>query len=60
MEAALIVPSAIVLIVLTCLVIAALSFVGAIAVLSLYALVKPHISSLLDAWNDWFDRRMGC
>ena len=35
MEAVLIVPSAIVLIVLACLAIAALSFVGAIAVLSL-------------------------
>ncbi|THG36854.1 hypothetical protein [Adlercreutzia caecimuris] len=60
MEAVLFVPAAIIFIVLICLAIAALAFIGSIAVLSLYALVKPHISSLLDAWNDWFDRRTGC
>ena len=28
--------------------------------MTLYALVKPHISHLIDAWTDWFDRRTEC
>lgn len=29
-----------------------------LAFTSLYALVKPHIAPLVDAWIDWFDRRV--
>ncbi len=59
MEAVIAILGAFALIVLMCVVMTAGMFVGIIAVMSVWALVKPHISRLCDAWSDWFERRTG-
>ena len=33
---------------------------GVLACATLWALVKPWIGGLIDAWVDWFERRTGC
>ena len=32
----------------------------AVVCMTLWALVKPSISALIDRWVDWFDRRTSC
>lgn len=34
--------------------------VAAFVCMTAWALVKPHLSGLIDAWLDWFERRTGC
>lgn len=34
--------------------------VAAFVCMTAWALVKPHLSGLIDAWIDWFERRTGC
>ncbi|WP_217969016.1 hypothetical protein [Adlercreutzia caecimuris] len=34
--------------------------VTTVACMALWALVKPPLSGLIDAWMDWFERRTGC
>lgn len=34
--------------------------IAVVVCMTLYALVKPHISHLIDAWIDWVERRTGC
>lgn len=34
--------------------------VAALACMTLWALVKPLLSGLIDKWLDWFERRTGC
>lgn len=34
--------------------------VVAVLCMTLYALVKPHMSGLTDRWCDWFYRRTRC
>lgn len=33
---------------------------AAFVCMTAWALVKPHLSGLIDAWLDWFERRTGC
>lgn len=33
---------------------------AAVVCMTLWALVKPSISALIDRWMDWFDRRTSC
>lgn len=58
MEAVLFILTSIIVIVLVCFAMAALGFAIVIAILSVWALVKPHLSGLIDAWLNWFERRM--
>lgn len=48
------------LITLCIIVIVAGAFLGSIIVMSIWALIKPHISPIADRWMDWFDRRTSC
>ena len=32
--------------------------IGAVILITLWALVKPHISWVIDKWWDWFDKRV--
>lgn len=34
--------------------------VAAFVCMTAWALVKPPLSGLIDAWLDWFERRTGC
>lgn len=34
--------------------------VATVVCMTLWALVKPPLSGLIDAWLDWFERRTGC
>lgn len=34
--------------------------VAAFVCMTAWALVKPHLSGLIDAWLDWFEWRTGC
>ena len=34
--------------------------IAAVICMTMWALVKPSISALIDRWVDWFDRRTSC
>lgn len=47
-----------VLLALGAVVISAVLALAAFVAASLYALVKPHVAPLVDAWIDWFEGRV--
>lgn len=57
MTAVLLAFSFMVLMVVLCFIVFA---VAALACMTLWALVKPLLSGLIERWIDWFERRTGC
>ena len=45
------------LIILIAVLCALIMVAAAVICMTIWALVKPHISPLVDRWMDWFDRR---
>ena len=60
METVGVVFSFIVLAILTAVMCVLITVIAAVICMTMWALVKPRISSAIDAWMDWFDRRTSC
>ncbi|MCI8451071.1 MAG: hypothetical protein HFJ74_00875 [Eggerthellaceae bacterium] len=57
MEAVALVFWVILLVILIAVLCALIMAMASVVCMTLWALIKPHVSAPIDRWMDWFDRR---